>query len=97
MLLKVSPEIHNTQKGYLSIHLNRPLLILIIISPSSWWLVLICVQVGSSITDAVWIYSLTYGGGIVSVCSFISQFLFPFISLWIVILANIFLLMSYWV
>lgn len=37
-------------------------------------------QVGSSKADAVWVYTLTYGGGIVTVCTtsyliFLSSFL----------------------
>lgn len=35
-------------------------------------------QVGSSETDAVWVYTLTYGGGIVSVCALHVLFFFPF-------------------
>lgn len=41
-------------------------------------------QVGSSETDAVWIYTLTYGGGIVSVC-YISSSLFWLAALQVLI------------
>ena len=48
------------------------------------------VQVGSSKADAVWVYTLTYGGGIVTVCNYLLP-LFSGLYCYAVILSSLFM------